>query len=387
MSNYNSNPLITNFNQTLAINPSNIRYLQHSSTQVNDNRFIIDERTNPTTKIQQIKYPVDIINPINREYLKQVISIDAQFRDTPETSTTTDFTFTLQEQMRDVISMKVSSIELPNIWYSFSSKKRNNEFILVMKNMNDGSGNFYDATYKIVIPDGNYTVDEFERNINNIFKNLDPRRGPDFLKLEVDNITGRLIIRARDINDQDIGISPIAYDPTNQYYSPNFFYIIDFEIEDLPDRPLHKNCGWMLGFLKPFYIAENDFESLTYNPDFRITFRNYIKGEAIYGNGINTYIFLELDDFNNNFKDTVYSGKEEYHLNNNIISRIPVSSGSNTFMINTTADLIFKQRDYLGPVKIDKLKVRILDKYGDVIDINNNNFSFSLEFVQLYNTK
>ena len=48
------------------------------------------------------------------------------------------------------------------------------------------------------------------------------------------------------------------------------------------------------------------------------------------------------------------------------------------------SDLIFKQRDYFGPVTIEKLRIRLLDHFGKVLDLNNNDYSFALEFKQLY---
>ena len=38
-----------------------------------------------------------------------------------------------------------------------------------------------------------------------------------------------------------------------------------------------------------------------------------------------------------------------------------------------------KNRNYNTPVSISKLHIRLLDKYGDVIDINRNNYSLLLE--------
>ena len=52
-------------------------------------------------------------------------------------------------------------------------------------------------------------------------------------------------------------------------------------------------------------------------------------------------------------------------------------------MINQS-DKIFRQRDYLGPVTIRKLNIRLLNRFGDPIDINNNDFSMALELKVLY---
>ena len=44
-----------------------------------------------------------------------------------------------------------------------------------------------------------------------------------------------------------------------------------------------------------------------------------------------------------------------------------------------------KTRKYFGPVDIRKIHVRILDQYGNQVNLNNMDFSFSLELTQLYN--
>jgi len=31
------------------------------------------------------------------------------------------------------------------------------------------------------------------------------------------------------------------------------------------------------------------------------------------------------------------------------------------------------------------MRIRILDQYGDIVDLNNNDFSFTLKFDQMYN--
>ena len=43
-----------------------------------------------------------------------------------------------------------------------------------------------------------------------------------------------------------------------------------------------------------------------------------------------------------------------------------------------------KTRIYNGPVTLKKMHIRILDKFGNVIDLNNMDFSFTLELELLY---
>ena len=53
-------------------------------------------------------------------------------------------------------------------------------------------------------------------------------------------------------------------------------------------------------------------------------------------------------------------------------------------MNDNGGDRIFKTREYFGPVKIERLKIQLVDKYGKKINLNKNDFSFTLECTQLY---
>ena len=53
-------------------------------------------------------------------------------------------------------------------------------------------------------------------------------------------------------------------------------------------------------------------------------------------------------------------------------------------MINFSDIFYQSRRSYFGPVNIKKLHIQIMDEFGRVIDLNNNDFSFSLQIQQLY---
>ena len=66
------------------------------------------------------------------------------------------------------------------------------------------------------------------------------------------------------------------------------------------------------------------------------------------------------------------------------MGRISVTTGMNTIITNTASDRVFKKREYFGPVKLEKLHIRLLNKFGEPILLNENDFSFALEIEQLY---
>jgi hypothetical protein len=65
-------------------------------------------------------------------------------------------------------------------------------------------------------------------------------------------------------------------------------------------------------------------------------------------------------------------------LGNNIIARIPVNNS-----VFGDKQVQFK-RDYFGPVTLERLRIRLLNKFGEVVSLQSNDFSFSLELKELY---
>ena len=74
----------------------------------------------------------------------------------------------------------------------------------------------------------------------------------------------------------------------------------------------------------------------------------------------------------------------ENAIGDNILGRISIDESFSTVLYHKLFDPIFKQRDYMGPVNLNKFRIKILDKYGNVIDMNNNDISLSLEITILY---
>jgi acyl-CoA synthetase (AMP-forming)/AMP-acid ligase II len=158
----------------------------------------------------------------------------------------------------------------------------------------------------------------------------------------------------------------------------------------VPLIPIYKTAGWMLGFKRPFYtVAKNTIQptiSLDTAPFKTSTYNWYLESESSYGSSIHNYIFLEIDDFNRNFTANTFYSKtvNDAYLGNNIMGRITVTSGMNTIVTMDGGNLLFKTREYSGPVRLEKLHIRLIDKYGDPINLEGNDFSFMLEVEQLY---
>ena len=157
-------------------------------------------------------------------------------------------------------------------------------------------------------------------------------------------------------------------------------------------RNIQYNCGWALGFRKGLYLdidstntQVNFIDYLLPSPGLGpITLEGYLSSEGVFGSSVNQYLFFAVDDFNKSFKNSIISGNDKSFIGDSILGRITISSSSSTFVLDNGSDKMFKTREFFGPVKIEKLQIKIIDKYGRIVDLNNNDFSFALEFTQLY---
>lgn len=155
-------------------------------------------------------------------------------------------------------------------------------------------------------------------------------------------------------------------------------------------RELYKNAGWSIGFYKDIYNVDKPYVSqtrfdptATYQP---LEYNLYVESESSYGSALTQYFFLELDDYNRNFTSNTIIAETGggTHLGNNVIARIPMTAPALNVNYNSPSDLIFKQRDYFGPVKIEKLHLRLVDRYGETLDIQNNDYSVAIELTTTY---
>ena len=145
--------------------------------------------------------------------------------------------------------------------------------------------------------------------------------------------------------------------------------------------------GAFLGFSKRIYeVHRSDtYVDYVYNGNNIVTYEAVLQSDSSYGNSHMHYVFISIDDFNKNFiTNSIIAINGTNSLGDNIIGRVSITESFNTILLHTESDTIFKQRDYLGPVNLNKFRIKILDKYGNEIDLNNNNVSMSLEITQLY---
>ena len=349
-------------------------------------KYIIPKQTPQVVNSYNYKYPAGVVNTLERRTLVKHLCIDSLFRKNYNSTLSSNFSYILTEPINNVVSVNVSAIEFPNAWYTFSGENHSNEFTITIYNAPtppDNTSTPYPTvmTHVIKIPDGNYRSDILRDAMNNMFSNI--RGGLEYIYFDINEINTHCIFRTKAVGDDNKAV--LFQDST---ILTGFRFTIDFTVEADRNRPLYKNAGWMLGFRNKTYEAIPLINPVIIKTEARFStqiFHWYLESESSYGSSVQNYIFLDIDDHNKNFNSSNFAiNSEDSNLGNNVIGRISVSSGMNTTITNTANDFVFKRRDYFGPIKLERIHIRLINKLGEPIALNGNDFSFVLEIEQLY---
>jgi len=328
-----------------------VTFLEAARNKLTD--LIIPVPVIPFIQTQVNEVSVGSVNPIEKRIINKSICIDTLFRPQYTTTKSTDFTYSLPESIKNVISMKITGIELPNMWFSFSTSKKSNQFSLSY------TPNGSIVTNNVVIPEGNYLSSDMVNTMNS------------GLTTPTDSL---LSFISNDIVDNKISMS-ISDSTTKTTLTGEIPFSVDFE---LPNVDQFKTAGWALGFRKGTYSSTQITNT-----------QHTITSESSYGSSFDNYFFIDVDDYHNNFvTDTMVSvitknGVPAF-LGKNIMARIPIDVGSNSIIMNTSSDGLLKSRNYFGPIRLERIRIRLLDRFGQVIDLNGNDFSMEIDIEELY---
>ena len=128
-----------------------------------------------------------------------------------------------------------------------------------------------------------------------------------------------------------------------------------------------KHLGWNLGFIYPTYSGSKGYMS-----------------EAIMEVSSIRYIYLGIEDFNNQSNDHFISVMKDSFMSKDILARISLSGTSFSVLMENNMNIVTEPRMYFGPVDIQKIRIRLYDEYGNILQMNNSNYSFCLNLKLMY---
>ena len=319
------------------------------------------------------EYHTNKINPLPKNTTSTLLNINTKFRKNFYETSATDFVLDLPEEFKNVVSITVVSVQVPNSNYTFCSSYGTNEFTVELFDLSANNvattdwTNTVRETKVIKIKEGIYTGPILQDYLNtNVFSIGELKR----IGCKYDGISRKFRF-FRDFRAEEKGGMK---DTTKIKRCFN----IDFRLNEDKNRPIQMNMGWILGYRQQYYNWEEDYVDAS-GVNFKLD-QGY-NPEAVYDNLGSRYFILCIDDFNKNYSNTLSSPFTESVFNNETaIAKVPNNPNSVNF------DDIFYQsrRNYFGPVNIKKIRIQLLDELGRVVDLNNNDFSFSIQIEQLY---
>ena len=342
-----------------------------------------------------------------------LVIIDSQFRsnilpyvnNSQSNSYNTNFTFNLTSQIHNAISIKLYSYQIPTTWIAFSIQLGNTFFI-------------YNGIL-INIPDGNYSPTSLRDAINSIAQQNIATAG---LLVEFNTTLNRFSFTNTEPLIDTVTVTFLIGVNTVNFTSCGTFDLYNFQT-----LGINSTLGWFLGFrkqadavtgdvkifLKPNVKTYADAAPDTYGPKyFTLSVEDYSNQRLSGGlyNILNskTYTNLSAQEYYNiinvncKLREGSLTQAQVYSINAVSIPETTTNSVTNTLNGYTSnssfaviplagittlrpepyvrfgEDLTVNKRIYSGPTHLERFTVSLNDDKGNLVNLYDNDWSFSL---------
>jgi len=232
-----------------------------------------------------LEYTKDPLNPLLKQTTSRTVTIDSQYRD-DKTSLSTDFSCELSEPLRDVVSMKLYSFQIPYTWYTIGQSYGCNFFYLkgITNGINNGN---HDISFSI--NPGNYNPNELATAVQNSIINA--RTIYTDVSFATTNIS----------YNSNTSLSRLTIDINNQFGENGYYMKFPYFTSPYRNDSLRNDSI-------PAFLG---FETKIYNTNsIKSTYNLPLKNDQ--NNTDNSNIFF-VNDSNNYFTVIKYIGPDEYN--------------------------------------------------------------------------
>jgi hypothetical protein len=331
--------------------------------------------------------PPGYLNPLNVRTITQAISIDSRFRPNYYGTKSTNYDMVLPAIQKNVVSMRVASIELPTTYYAIS-RYNENATCLVLDVSRNGYG------WLLTLPDGNYEqswahnskASYIETAMNETITHAMPVTISASGQVASDP-SGQ-VLRAADLTfglDRISGKAFFTAVAGGALYTRGF--VLHFKVDSTGNLTKSANLQMLLGWQLGFRLAE--YEVL--NPSSAPPASAMCVSEGICLVCGPRYGFISVDDYQKNTGPAYMVAYANSILQDNIITRINLAElQADVGVYQSSSDpglstQLNRTREYFGPVDIQRLHISVYDEFGRIIDLNYMDWSITLAFELLYN--
>lgn len=371
------------------------------------------------------------LNPNLKNTVTRLVNLDSQYRQiiTPNSenplgpASPTNYTVDLTENLTNVLSIKLNSIQIPYAWYALDYTSGTNVLFYRITGT---------TTYTpFVVEPGNYTPTQLQAYMASVA----PFNGTPFT-IAYNANSGKMTITNASGNDYDI-----------LFFAPNYNIpvtpaLMTPEINDaIAASKLNSNLGWLMG-----YRGTNQVPPVPNQLLYTMQPGSSIVTEAVADTYGPKYLILVLDDYNQNHLNkglvTIATNDTRLSLPSYFNPGLAVNcdASNNPFYVqsaprqltqaqlytinainqnrnNTTTDrytgptttdvlalipmktfsllpgqpyieygssLQTNERIYFGPVNIERMKIQLMDDKGNILNMHGNDWSFTIISTHLY---
>lgn len=392
----------------------------------------------------QLPVAQDVLNPNLKNTITRFVNLDSQFRQYSNgaESSSTDYTLDLSDTLKNVLSMKLFSYQIPYSWYVIDVTYGNTCFWI--------SNGTYNIT--VSIDPGNYNTVNFQDALNNAILNAGFTFPSTITPITMNTNNGLLTMNLYG------GIYTDPNNDTNTFTITEStiitFYDITGQLQCNPQSCLKTNylnqtLGWVMGFRVPYtnvlqsgntgtavvdlngtkYLilviddynqnhVNNGLVSITeftanlklpsyYSPDLPYTCISPNVSSSTSENAENSDLLISdkldvnyssvqvilpsaprtltqsqiytINQINQNQNPTSYRAKAP--TTPDILAIIPIkTSGTSTgtLLVEFSGSLQENTRTYFGPVNIERMRVKLLDDKGNTLNLNGSDWCITL---------
>lgn len=244
-----------------------------------------------TTDTFSLPVKQDSLNPNLKNTITRFVNLDSQFR--PYTngidSTSTEYTLDLSDTLKDTLSIRVYSYQIPYSWYAIDTAYGNTCLWVI-----DG-----DYAVPVSVPAGNYTSTNFQTALGKAFATagFDPSSNI----VDFNSNSGIITLNLFNVkyNENGVTIFTVTTSTTIMFYDFTGELQCNNNCYSKSNHDFNNTLGWIMGYRVPYVNVDSSGNS----------------APAILDLNGPKYLILVIDDYNQN------------HINNSLVS---ISQFNNT---------------------------------------------------------
>lgn len=252
-----------------------------------------------------------------------IFNINSLHRDKSKFAKPNKFEIELPSKIKNIIYLKMTSVELPYVFYNFHEDRNNVSFTIRHTNNT--------LTDTITLDNGNYTSDLLVDFITNKLNVINTSRGTNFA-LSLSFVTGKLT------------------------FTNSTQFTLDFS---RTGNTKYEGINHYLGFINESYTGTSIIADSVLN---------------IVGNH---YAFIKINNISNVIDPKV----------NNIFAKIILDTERYNIYYEGNDKFVSKTKQFRKPENFNKISIEVVDYNGELLDLGIQNFSLTIELGYIYDLK